>query len=90
MTQRGSTWAVMNGSVADKYGGSWLRPQSASPEATGDMTSLTPQAASGSTGGPSEGLMAIGVVALISFGLMAFATTVRVGKAEAHVGVGKV
>lgn len=97
MTQR-STWAAVNGSVSDKYGGSFLRAQQASPETTGDMSSLasingtSTSASSGLAASfdSSHGLMAVGAVALVSFGLMAFATTVRVGHAEAHVGVGEV
>lgn len=91
MTQR-NTWAAMDSSIAEKYGGSWLRPQSAAPEAAGDMSSLNHvRPATGSSPlSAHSGLVGVGVLAAVSIGLMAFATTVRVGHAEAHVGVGKV
>lgn len=91
------TWAVPT--VADKYGGAFLRHQSASPAASGSMSELptaatTPTGGTGATGllssfHPSTGMFALAVIAAASFGLMAFSTTVRVGHGEAHVGVGK-
>lgn len=93
----GSTWAAANSTIAEKYGGSFLRQQAASPAVAGGMSEL-PAASAGATSSSGvaavfdsgSGLVAIGAVALISLGLMAFSTTVRVGHAEAHAGVGEV
>lgn len=93
-----STWALSSADVASKYGGSWMRQQSASPAVAGGMTELASvnkaatAPASGIKGAleSGSGLIAFGGLAAISLGLMAFATTVRIGHAEGHVGVGKV
>lgn len=88
-----NSWVAMNSSNAERYGGGFVRSQAASPEVSGDMTALPSNTApigSGLAGlDTSSGLVMIGAIAAVSFGLMAFATTVRVGHAEAHVGVGK-
>lgn len=81
--------------MAERFGGAFLRGGGgASPAAAGGMSELPAVAGAPSSGGlrdalhPSTGLFAVFAVAAVSFGLMAFSTTVRVGHAEAHAGVG--
>jgi hypothetical protein len=56
------------------------------------MNAMTTPAAEDPNGGllhPHNPLMAFGVLALVAFGLMAFSTTVRVGKTAATIKIGE-
>lgn len=72
-----------------KYGVHTSAPASNTPTAQRSMVTPSEQGqAAGKLFSPENPLFAFGVIAALTFGLMAFSTSVRVGKTSATVSVG--
>lgn len=82
-------WAPVMGPA--KYGLDTTGPGSPAPT---ELTSVATPSASGQAAtrllSPENPLFAFGVLAAVTFGLMAFSTSVRVGKSSASLNIGSI
>lgn len=77
-------------SPAEKYGGSFARPQrTTSDTSAAAAVAGPPKPGAGGTWSPREPLFWFGVIAATSLGLMAYSTTVRVGHTEVSASIGQ-
>lgn len=77
-------------SPAEKYGGSFTRPQVATTDDVAASKAAGPAPSpAGGTFSPREPLFWFGVVLATSLGLAAYSTTVRVGRTEVSASIGQ-
>lgn len=87
MTAPATTWAPATG--AQKFGLQNSAPSPANTALSSISTPAVGDAAQASPTSPENPLFVFAVIAALTFGLMAFSTSVRVGDTTAAVSVGK-
>lgn len=80
------TWAIPN--PANKYGGAQLRQGPAAPDDTALRNVVAP-GADHDRGLGQPALVAFGILAAATVGLMAYSTTVRIGPVSGSLELGK-